>query len=311
MKQIFNIENGKIVLNIIRNMLQIKIQYNSQNYLSFFCLNSLKKMSKYFSYLSLIGIKDFITQRINEKSYSIVNNSSHLKFILSLDLDNNAKIELLIPLDEQIKDVTAENIIRLETEILNLNNTIKGIKEEVKNEIKEELKKEIIEEINEKEKIINNNIIVKINKEFENNKPILLFHQKYEYINSIIINQKILVEVPFYTRQFKTDKMYNFVQVNINIPYTSMDCTEYSHGKIITYLDDEVINDSTIHISKLWELKPLTIIGYVQNLKIGIHHIKIKACVDHGNLYLPHVNQDCIEYTINPKISGSITIIGF
>ena len=178
----------------------------------------------------------------------------------------------------------------METEVINLNNRISGIKEELKKEILEEVKKTI-------------------SKEIENKTPKILFQQKLEYIAPVLIDQKELTEVPYYSREFKTEQIYNIVQVNINIPYTSMD-TDCSHGKILTYLDNEMICDSTIHNRYQWELKPLTIIGYVKNLPIGNHKIKILACVDKGTLNLPHLWKTCIEYTIKPIVSGSMTIIG-
>ena len=178
----------------------------------------------------------------------------------------------------------------METEVVNLNNRISGIKEELKKEILEEVKKTI-------------------SKEIENKTPKILFQQKLEYIAPVLIDQKELTEVPYYTREFKTEQIYNIVQININIPYTSMD-TDWSHGKILTYLDNEMICDSTINNRYQWELKPLTIIGYVKNLPIGNHKIKILACVDKGTLNLPHLWKTCIEYTIKPIVSGSMTIIG-
>lgn len=72
-----------------------------------------------------------------------------------------------------------------------------------------------------------------------------------------------------------------------------------------------MICDSTIYNRFQWELKPLTIMGYVKNLPKGNHKIKILACVDKGStLNLPHLFKTCIEYTIKPIVSGSMTIIG-
>ena len=292
-EEYLEIENGnKININIVNNLLKIQVIFNSKEYLGFFSLNYLKKENKIFSYLTLIGIKDCIHQRITEKQFSIINDTNHLKLNLLFDNDNN--IELIIPFNDKIKEVSLENFIRLETEIINLNNRINGIK----NELKQELKKEILEEVKKT-----------ISKEIENKTPKILFQQKLEYIAPVLIDQKELTEVPYYSREFKTEQIYNIVQVNINIPYTSMD-TDCSHGKILTYLDNEMICDSTIHNQYQWELKPLTIIGYVKNLPIGNHKIKILACVDKGTLNLPHLWKTCIEYTIKPIVSGSMTIIG-
>ena len=86
--------------------------------------------------------------------------------------------------------------------------------------------------------------------------------------------------------------------------------TAWIHAKILTYLDNEMICDSTILNKLEWEIRPLTIMGYVQNLPKGNHKIKILALVDGGTLNLPHLNKICIEYTIKPIVSGSMTIIG-
>ena len=283
------LENGnQIYLNIVNNMIKIKISFDSKEYLGLYSLNFFQKDYDFFSFLSLFGIKDCISQRIKNKKYSIENDDNQLK--LKLIFDESKVIELIIPFNNKIREISLDNLIRLETEVINLNNRISGIKEE--------LKREILEEVNKT-----------ISKEIENKTPKILFQQKLEYIAPVLIDQKELTEVPYYTREFKTEQIYNIVQVNINIPYTSMD-TDYSHGKILTYLDNEMICDSTIHNQYQWELKPLTIIGYVKNLPIGNHKIKILACVDKGTLNLPHLWKTCIEYTIKPIVSGSMTIIG-
>ena len=283
------LENGnQIYLNIVNNMIKIKISFDSKEYLGLYSLNFFQKDYDFFSFLSLFGIKDCISQRIKNKKYSIENDDNQLK--LKLIFDESKVIELIIPFNNKIRELSLDNLIRLETEVINLNNRISGIKEELKKEILEEVKKTI-------------------SKEIENKTPKILFQQKLEYIAPVLIDQKELTEVPYYTREFKTEQIYNIVQVNINIPYTSMD-TDYSHGKILTYLDNEMICDSTIHNQYQWELKPLTIIGYVKNLPIGNHKIKILACVDKGTLNLPHLWKTCIEYTIKPIVSGSMTIIG-
>ena len=283
------LENGnQIYLNIVNNMIKIKISFDSKEYLGLYSLNFFQKDYDFFSFLSLFGIKDCISQRIKNKKFSIENDDNQLK--LKLIFDESKVIELIIPFNNKIREVSLDNLIRLETEVINLNNRISGIKEELKREILEEVKKTI-------------------SKEIENKTPKILFQQKLEYIAPVLIDQKELTEVPYYSREFKTEQIYNIVQVNINIPYTSMD-TDCSHGKILTYLDNEMICDSTIYNRYQWELKPLTIIGYVKNLPIGNHKIKILACVDKGTLNLPHLWKTCIEYTIKPIVSGSMTIIG-
>ena len=283
------LENGnQINLNVVNNMIKIKISFDSKEYLGLYSLNFFQKDYDFFSFLSLFGIKDCISQRIKNKKYSIENNDNQLK--LKLIFDEKKIIELIIPINNKIREVSLDNLISLETEIINLNNRISGIKEELKKEILEEVKKTIFKEI-------------------ENKIPKILFQQNLEYNASVLINQKELTEVPYYTREFKTEQIYNIVQVNINIPFTGID-KEWGRAKILTYLDNEKICDSSILSRFDYELKPLTIIGYVKNLPIGNHKIKILACVDQGTLNLPHLYETCIEYTIKPIVSGSMTIIG-
>ena len=73
-----------------------------------------------------------------------------------------------------------------------------------------------------------------------------------------------------------------------------------------------MISLSTIY-SPTNVIRPLTIIGYTQNLSIEKLIVKIMACSSNGEgvLNLPHINPKYIEYTIKPVLSGSITIIGF
>ena len=67
-----NMENGnKLNIQILNNMLRIQAFFNSKDYLAFFSLNYLKKEYEIFSYLSLVGIKDCINQRLLEKKFSI------------------------------------------------------------------------------------------------------------------------------------------------------------------------------------------------------------------------------------------------
>lgn len=200
---------NQLNLNIVNNMLKIQISFDAQEYLGLYSLNFFKKDYDFFSFLSLVGIKDCLSQRIKEKKYLIENESNQLK--LKLIFSENKIIELIIPYNDKIRELSLENLIRLETEVINLNNRINGIKEE--------LKKEILEEVNKN-----------ISNQIENKTPKILFYQKLEYIAPVLIDQQELTEVPYYTREFKTEQIYNIVQVNINIPYTSMD-KDYSHGK--------------------------------------------------------------------------------
>ena len=91
----------------------------------------------------------------------------------------------------------------------------------------------------------------------------ILLHEVSEMTHPITINQKSLTNVAFYTRKVKAITDYMVVNVNINIPLTGND-SGGQYSRIITYFDDEVICDSTIYNSDAWEMKPLTINGYVR-----------------------------------------------
>ena len=143
------LENGnQINLNIVNNMIKITISYDSKEYLGLYSINFFQKDYDFFSFLSLIGIKDCISQRIKNKKYSIENDDNQLK--LKLIFDESKVIELIIPFNNKIRELSLDNLIRLETEVINLNNRISGIKEELKKEILEEVKKTISKEIENK-----------------------------------------------------------------------------------------------------------------------------------------------------------------
>ena len=217
---------------------------------------------------------------------------------------------MIIPFNNKNREVSLENIIKLETEFINLDNKMNEMKLELKKELKEEIMKDIKNEIIETEKNINNEVKKNIIKELENKRPKILFYKQYKYSSSILVHEKDLTEVPYYTSEFLTEQDYNIVQVNINIPFTYI--SESGHAKILTYLDKEMICDSTIY-APTNVIRPLTIIGYTQNVAKEKHIIKIMACSQEGEgvLNLPHINPRCIEYTIKPIVSGSVKIIGF
>ena len=307
-KDIIEGNGNKFNLNIIEDKLKIEINCNSKEYLGIFSLNYFQKDYKIFSLFGIEGIKDFINQRILKKEYIIINNFNNLKLTLLLDEDNN--IVLIIPFNDKKREASLEKIIQLETEFINLDNKINEMKLKLKKELKEEIMKEVKKEIIEKENKTKNTINENILKEINNKRPKILFQKKYNYSSSIVIHETTLTEVPYYTNEFITEQIYSIVQVNINIPFTYI--SESGHGKILTYLDDEMICDSTIY-APTNVIRPLTIIGYIQNLCKGKHIVKIMACssVGEGVLNLPHINPDCIEYTLKPIVSGNITIIGF
>jgi hypothetical protein len=138
----------------------------------------------------------------------------------------------------------------------------------------------------------------------------ILLHEVSEMTHPITINQKSLTNVAFYTRKVKAITDYMVVNVNINIPLTGND-SGGQYSRIITYFDDEVICDSTIYNTDAWELKPLTINGYVKNVRQGEHTITVKAAVSAGNLNIPYYDTNSIVEKIKPRIQYSYFVAGY
>jgi hypothetical protein len=138
----------------------------------------------------------------------------------------------------------------------------------------------------------------------------ILLHEVSEMTGPITITQKSLTNVAFYTRKVKAITDYMVVNVNINIPLTGNNIAG-QYSRIITYFDNEVICDSTIYNSDAWELKPLTINGYVKNVRQGEHTITVKAAVSAGTLLIPHFDSNSVAETIKPRIQYSYFIAGY
>ena len=138
----------------------------------------------------------------------------------------------------------------------------------------------------------------------------ILIREVSEFTCPITINQKSLTNVAFYTRKVKAITDYMVVNVNINIPLTGNNIAG-QYSRIITYFDNEVICDSTIYNSDAWELKPLTINGYVKNVRQGEHTITVKAAVSAGTLLIPHFYSLGIAETIKPRIQYSYFVAGY
>ena len=138
----------------------------------------------------------------------------------------------------------------------------------------------------------------------------ILIREVSEITGPITINQKSLTNVAFYTRKIIAIRDYMVVNVNINIPLTG-NASGGHYSRIITYFDDEVICDSTIYNSDAWELKPLTINGYVKNVRQGEHTITIKAAVSAGTLHIPYYDTNSIVEKIKPRIQYSYFVAGY
>ena len=162
---------------------------------------------------------------------------------------------------------------------------------------------------------INNNLSKRVGEDGENegNDEFgyhILLHEVSEITGRITITQKSLTNVAFYTRKVKAITDYMVVNVNINIPLTGND-SGGQYSRIITYFDDEVICDSTIYNSDAWEMKPITINGYVKNVRQGEHTITIKAAVSAGTLHIPHFDSNSVTETIKPRIQYSYFVAGY
>ena len=203
--EIIKLENeNEINLSIIKDMLKIQIKLNSKEYIGIFSLNYLQKDIEIFSLLGIEGIRDFINQRIIKKEYTLIFIDNNLILTLLFSKDKDKKIKLIIPFNDNLREISIEKIIKLETEFVNLKNKMKGMKLELKNELKEEIMKNVKKEL----------------LEIEKKRPKILFHKKYLYSSSILIHDTTLTEIPFYTNEFITEQIYNIIQVNINIPFT-------------------------------------------------------------------------------------------
>ena len=138
----------------------------------------------------------------------------------------------------------------------------------------------------------------------------ILKEEKFTYSSHVTFNSKSLQEIPFYTREFTTTKIYKLCQIDINIPMTGNDSSG-SRNRLLLYLDDEVIFDASFHDPTNWVLKPLAISAKKVNLLQGFHKIKLVGCVDRGTCYIPHFDSGCIESTIYPPISGRLYVFGY
>ena len=136
----------------------------------------------------------------------------------------------------------------------------------------------------------------------------IIKNEKIGYNNGIGVSSTQLIEVFHYSREFVTHVDYKLLTVKLNIPYTGHD-TAGKRSRIILYLDDEAICDGSMFNTN-WELRPLQLEGICLNVKAGNHKIKLMACIEGGNLYIPALGLDCVEKTIKPEIFGRMIIIG-
>ena len=128
---IINKDNYTITISLKANILSLIINdsLNSVGYKANISQEFLSNKNIFFSYLTIIGIKDFFINTLkNQSKYNISNYNSNLK--LTIFLQNSENLELIIPkLETQLN--TDDTIILLKNENLNLKDDIKNLKEEI------------------------------------------------------------------------------------------------------------------------------------------------------------------------------------
>lgn len=136
----------------------------------------------------------------------------------------------------------------------------------------------------------------------------IIKNERIGYNNSIVISSTEFTEVYHYSREFITYSDYKLLTVKLNIPFVGNDAKS-ARSRIILYLDDKEICDGSMITIVDWQLNPLHLEGIGTDAKAGNHRLKLKCCVDKGNLNIPHYNPRCIEHK-KPEIFGNLIIIG-
>ena len=134
--------------------------------------------------------------------------------------------------------------------------------------------------------------------------------ERIGYNQSVIVNSRQLAEIFYYSREFITNINFNLCTIQLTIPYSGI--RGYNTvARILLYLDNEVIYDSSIYSKEAYILRPLNLSGHKCNLLAGHHKIKLLACTNNAELHIPHLNPKGEENMIQPPISGSYLVIGF
>jgi hypothetical protein len=136
----------------------------------------------------------------------------------------------------------------------------------------------------------------------------VLHKEDFKYTSSVTCNSATLAAIPFYGRAFNAPANFSLCTISLCIPFTGND-TATSRSRVLVYLDSELIYDATMYGQVAWQLVPINIHAYKVGLACGQHSLNVYACVDKGNLNIPHYNSACIEGTTQPSLSGSLTII--
>ena len=137
-------DNYKINISLKANHISLIIidSLTNEEYKRIFSEEYFSKKNSFFSYFSIIGIKDFLINAIKDPSkYNITKDNKNLALTIPIE-KLNEKLEILIPISEAELS-TEDNIIILKNENIFLKEEIKNLKDEI-NELKKRLK--IVEE---------------------------------------------------------------------------------------------------------------------------------------------------------------------
>ena len=140
----------------------------------------------------------------------------------------------------------------------------------------------------------------------------LIHFEKISFDYSVEIKSRELQEVPWCQKKFYIDKDLSLCTININIPYVGPIYDKWNSSKIVLFLDDEPIYTGQINSHSINQLNPLFISADKPYLKSGLHNLSLKACVtEGGNLNIPFIDRNNIEFTVEPKNFATIKILGF
>lgn len=133
-------------------------------------------------------------------------------------------------------------------------------------------------------------------------------NEKIQFNDDVTFQSRHWEEIFYYTREFETKSNFKLVTINLNIPFTGT-TNQWGRARILLYLDEEIIGDSSIHGCKCGDcLRPLNIMGTKINLNHGKHKMKLMALTD-SKLWIPHYCNNNIE-NMEPKMAAFLTIIG-
>ena len=127
----FKKENYIINISLKKNYISLIIteSQKKEEYIRIISSEYFANKNSFFSYFTIIGIKDFLINTIKDSSnYNIIKENKNIKLIFSLKKINES-IEIIIPLSES--QITVEdNINIIKNENLNLKEEINELKKD-------------------------------------------------------------------------------------------------------------------------------------------------------------------------------------